>query len=391
MPFSLAASPAVLLNRPDYVDEVLVSHQATFVKGAAYARAKRLLGNGLLTAEGALHTSRRKLIHPAFARPRLDLFATAMVARTRRLVSGWQEGAVVDVTDAMARLTFGIVGETVIGAHVDPFFERVRAAVGEATRSMDTLVSLVADGRQVRGVRARLHEVIRELLAAAPAPAEAGSLLSILAAADGGADIEQQRDDLLTILLAGHDTMTNALAFVFILLAAHPDVEARLRQEVESVLDGRPPTSADVAKLTYARSVVAETLRLYPPAWVIARRALEAHSFDAGVIPAGALVLVSQYLLHRDGRYYDRPLAFDPDRWTPERQASRPRMAYFPFGAGARACIGEGFAWMEGALLLATIVQHCRLRSTTEEAPDLDPRITLRPKDPVMMRVLRAG
>ena len=192
-------------------------------------------------------------------------------------------------------------------------------------------------------------------------------------------------DDLLTILLAGHDTMTSALTWVWLLLSSRPDVEEALQVELSSVLDGRDASAADVPGLVYTRAILAEALRLYPPAWVLARHAVEPFQFDEGEVPAGALVLMSQYLLHRDDRWFDRPHDFAPDRWFPGRPTDTPRTAYFPFGAGPRSCVGESFAWMEGVLLLATIAQRWKLRPVSA-FPDIELRITLRPRQRVLLR-----
>ena len=384
VPFTIAGQRAVLLNRPDYIDEVLVSHASKFSKGFANQRAKLLLGTGLLTADGPLHADRRRLIQPAFGRQRLESYGAVMASHARGMRDTWREGDVVDVPRAMGRLTFGIVGETVIGADVSAHYEEVRQAVRKATASLDALVSLLAPLRRVRPEQTRLHQIVDRLLAAGSG--DEGSLLSLLMAHDSSPD--QLRDDLLTILLAGHDTLTNALTWTWLLLATHGEAEARLQEEVATVLGDSSPTGADLPRLPYARGVLAEALRLYPPAWVLARRAIETHEVDAGVIPSGALVLVSQYLMHRDRRYFESPLSFAPERWLGDHQAARPKMAYFPFGAGARSCIGEAFGWMEGVLVLTTIAQRWRLRPVDTGRPDIDVRITLRPRQEVLMHVV---
>ena len=394
VPFSLAGRRSILLNRPDYVEDVLVTHASTFPKGSANQRAKRLLGNGLLTAEGSLHAERRRLIQPAFARQRFDSYGATMVAHARQLRDGWQDGEAIDLSATMSRLTFGIIGETVVGANVDALYEDVRQALMQATASLNTLVSLLAPLRRVRAERARLHRVVDRLIDHA-VPGE-GSLLELLGPAKAGhhesaghesEGYEQLRDDVLTILLAGHDTISNALTWTWILLASNRPVEEKLRDEIAAVVGDRLPTAADVPRLVYARSVLAESLRLYPPAWVIARRAAETHRFEEGIVLKGSLVLVSQYLMHRDRRYFGDPLCFIPDRWLAELDPPRPKMAFFPFGAGLRSCIGEAFGWMEGVLLLATIAQKWRLSPLDAARPEIDARITLRPRQQVRMQV----
>jgi len=395
----------VLLNRPDYVSTVLIGEAAKFHKGSANQRARRLLGNGLLTAAGEVHAERRRLIQPAFARTRLDECAAVVVRRARAMCDRWRAGEVVDVVDAIGQLTFGIVGETIVGGLVDAEFRQVQEAVSEAIASLDPLVSLVAPLRRVRRAQSRLRTVVAELASRATEQATEGSLLALLNAHDAqgcGSSAglqprrsaglqpchqpsEQRIDDLLTILVAGHDTITSALSWTLALVAAHPEVERDMRDELKAVLAGRDATAADVGDLVYTRAVLAESLRLYPPAWVLARHAAESHCFDEGEVQAGTIVLVSQYLLHRDGRFFERPQAFDPRRWL-AGGADHPRFAYFPFGAGARACIGESFGWMEGVLLLATIALRWRLR-TIGAFPEIDLRITMRPRGPVLMEV----
>jgi cytochrome P450 len=236
--------------------------------------------------------------------------------------------------------------------------------------------------RRLRPQRARLAAAIDNLIAHHLSHgAGAENLISMLLEAQGaGPDVitDQLRDDALTVLLAGHDTIATALVWTWILLAERPDLEADLEREVDAVVGTRLPAAADVPRLGMTRRVLSESLRLRPPAWIVARTALVDHQLGGVRIPAGAIVLVSQYLMHRDARFFPSPLTFDPDRWLDDR--ARPKMAFIPFGAGPRACIGEGFAWMEGVLLLATFAQRWRLRLRDgESALRPDPKITLRP------------
>jgi cytochrome P450 len=222
-----------------------------------------------------------------------------------------------------------------------------------------------------------------------------GDLLSMLLLAqdtegDGTSMSDLQlRDEALTIFLAGHETTANALTWTWYLLSQHPDVEARLHAEIDSSLRGRLPTFDDLPQLPYTRMVLAESMRLYPPAWAIGRRAIK--PFEAGgyTIPAGSVILMSQYIMHRDARFFPEPERFDPERWTQAAQAERPKFSYFPFGGGARVCIGEQFAWMEGILLLATLAQHWQMRLVPDHVVDLQPLITLRPKHGMRMTLVR--
>ncbi len=388
VPFFLGRQPAILLNRPDYVGAVLVSCEPKFQKGDATRRARRLLGDGLLTAAADLNKERRKIIQPVFARQHLEACAAVIVARAREMCGRWNGEEIVDVTHALATLTFGIVGETIIGAQAADEFDEVRSAVSEATASLDPLMTLVAPLTRVRRARARLRGAVERLLRRASDGAQKGSMLALLDAhePESGMPSPQRVDDVLTLLLAGHDTITSALTWALALLSQHPACALAMRHELDSVLGSRDATADDVPRLVYTRAVLAEALRMYPPAWVLARQAVEPHEFEEGTVPSGAVVLVSQYLLHRDARYFARPGTFDPARWLTHDRPDIPRFAFFPFGAGSRSCIGESFAWMEGVLLLATVCRQWRLRLENDVFPAVEPRITLRPRGHVRMR-----
>ncbi|HYX43288.1 MAG TPA: cytochrome P450, partial [Pyrinomonadaceae bacterium] len=241
--------------------------------------------------------------------------------------------------------------------------------------------------------RARLDAVIYRIIEERRTQGtDRGDLLSMLIAAqdtegDGGRmSDEQLRDELMTLFLAGHETTANALTWTWYLLAQHPEIEQRLHAELDQVLQGRERfTVADYPRLRYTEMVVAEAMRLYPPAWVVGRIALK--DFQAGeyVVPAGALVLISQYVVQRDPRFFPDPERFDPERWTTKAREARPTYSYFPFGAGARRCIGEAFAWMEAVLLVASIARTWRLRLAPDQSVEPQPRITLRPKHGIRM------
>jgi cytochrome P450 len=248
--------------------------------------------------------------------------------------------------------------------------------------------------RDLHGARRRMEALIYRLIAERRADGtDRGDLLSMLIAArdaegDGtGMTDKQLRDEVVTLLMAGHETTANALTWSWHLLSEHPEVEAELHAELDRVLGGRLPTVDDLPRLTYTRAVLAESMRLRPPAWTLERSAQE--DFEAGgyTIKRGAIVLMSQYLVHRDPRWWTDPERFDPGRWTAEPQAERPKFSYFPFGAGTRMCVGEHFAWMEGTLVLATLAQRWKLRYESAEAPVLEPLVTLRPRDGLPVRV----
>lgn len=311
VPFSIGRRQAFLLNHPAHIEEVLVSHHEKFVKGPAFERARRLLGNGLLTAEGPGHRRRRHLMQPALHRAQMERYGETMVACATRLRDTWQQGQPIDVAREMGSLTLAITGRTLFGVDAEPYASEVRRAVAMATASADPLVSLLAPLRRVDRARKSLEAVIDRMIEqcrrSGPGGNEGDDLLSLLLQAeDGDTPSRQLRDDALTILLAGHDTIANALTWAWTLLAEHPGVADRLARELTSVIGARPPATDDLARLTYTRNVLAESFRLFPPAWVIARLAVQPHRIGTTLIPAGSLVIVSQYLTHRDSAVLSR-------------------------------------------------------------------------------------
>jgi cytochrome P450 len=222
-----------------------------------------------------------------------------------------------------------------------------------------------------------------------------GDLLSMLLAAhdidgdDSRMTDEQLRDEVMTLFLAGHETTANALTWTWYLLSQHPDAERAMHAEIDEVLGRRLPTMDDVPKLGYTRTVLAESMRLYPPAWIIGRKAIGDYEVGGYPVPAGSVLFMCQYVVHRDARWYPEPERFDPMRWTPEAQSARPKFSYFPFGGGPRQCIGEQFAWTEGVLLLATLAQRWRFRLVPHHPIALQPLITLRPKYGMRMTIER--
>ena len=386
VPFQLATRPAFLLNHPTAIEDVLVTHHERFVKGPGFDRAKRLLGDGLLTADGPLHAERRRVVQPALHRQRIEAYAPLIVAQAARWRDRWQDGTTLDIAREMRQLTLAIVGETLFGTDLVNVAADVDTAVASAIPPVDGLVSLVASRRRVQTARRRLDTIVDDVVERRRrSGGVSDDLLSLLLEArrgDDEASARQVRDDAVTFMLAGHDTIAHALTWTWTLLAANPDVEARLHAEVAAVLGTRRAAAPDVPRLEYTRSVLAEALRLFPPAWVIVRRATESHQCGDTQIPCGSLVVASPFVTHRDARFFPDPLTFSPERWlSPER---RPRLAYFPFGAGPRSCIGEGFAWIEGTLVLATLAGRWQLRPEGH-AVEPSPRITLRPRGPVPM------
>jgi cytochrome P450 len=389
------------LADPDLVREVLVARPGSFRKDRGLEAAKTLLGEGLLTSEGETWRRHRRLAQPAFHASRIAGYGAVMARRAARRIARWRDGERLDAAREMAGLALEIVAEALFGAEVEDRIAEIGRALDDAvnafrmarlpfTRILERLPT--SGTRRLRRARLALDRIVLGMIAARRERPGGEDLLSLLLAArdDGGGGAlgdAELRDETMTIFLAGHETTANALAWTIDLLGRHPEVERHLHVEVDAVLGGRTPAAADVPRLEYVRRVLTESMRLYPPAWTVARRAVEDVPLAGFVLPTGASAVMSQWVIHRLPELYPEPERFDPDRWLPERRAALPRLAYFPFGAGPRICIGEGFAWMEGTLVLATIAQRARLRVLSPEPPRPLPRITLRPGGGVPVRV----
>jgi cytochrome P450 len=401
-----------VISRPEWIEDVLVISASRFAKGVALERARRFLGNGLLTSGGAEHLRQRRLIQPLFHRQHVQGFANTMVKHAARWVDAVKPGAELEMTAEMGELTLSIVGETLFSSDVQDDAAEVRAALNDAVSGfalafipmIERLEKLpLPIFRRIRAARARLDRVIRRVIAERrkteglppqdTQPRQHDLVSMLLAARDPenphavGMSDEQIRDEAITIFLAGHETTANAMAWTWHLLGSAPETEARLHAELAQVLAGRHPTAEDVPRLEWTRAIVSESMRLWPPAWTMGRRVLQTHAIGGHSIEPGSLVIMSQWVVHRDARWWDRPDTFAPERWL--APSSRPKYSYFPFGGGARVCIGESFAWTEAMLLLATIAQRWQFRPVAGSTPAPEPRITLRPKGLRMRAVPR--
>ncbi|HEX8153757.1 MAG TPA: cytochrome P450, partial [Thermoanaerobaculia bacterium] len=381
---------------PDQVRDVLVNQGRAFLKGMVLQRTKIVLGEGLLTSEGELHRRQRRLAQPAFHRDRIQHYGEEMVTLAVRARERWRDGQELDAAHEMMRLTLAVVAKTLFDADVDDEADEIGAALTDIMEMFPLLMNPfftewlrklpIPRIRRFERALKRLDRVIYQMIEERRRGGEdRGDLLSMLLLAQdeegsGGMTDLQVRDEAMTIFLAGHETTANALAWTWYLLAQYPEVEARLHRELDEVLRGRLPSPADYPRLPFTEMVFAEGMRLYPPAWGIGRFAQNDAQIGAWKVPKRSLVLVSQWVTHRDPRWWNEPERFDPTRFAPELKAARPKMAYFPFGGGTRICIGEGFAWMEGVLLIATLARRWRLRLVPDHPVDLQPVITLRPK-----------
>ena len=404
--FRLGPVDIHLLNRPEFIRDLLVTDAAAFHKGRGLERAKRLLGEGLLTSEDPTHLRHRRMMQPAFHPERIGGYGAVMVELGERLASRWRDGETRDVALEMTRLTLAIVGRTLFDADVESESDEIGAALTTSIELFSSTLTLpffqvldrlpLPGNRRFERAKARIDATINRMIAERRRePRGRTDLLSLLIAASdpeggGGRMTDAQvRDEAVTLFLAGHETTANALTWTWYLLSQNPEVEARLYEEVDAVLQSRIPTVADLPRLAYTEMTLAESMRLFPPAWIVGRRALSDYEVGGYAIPRRSIVVASQWVTHRDPRYFPDPERFDPERFRPEAKAARPKFSYFPFGGGPRVCIGEGFAWMEGVLLLATLARRWKLRLEPGQRVEPAPSITLRPRHGLRMRLQR--
>ena len=428
----------IFLNHPDYIREVLINQAPSFIKERTLKRMKILLGEGLITSDDPVHMRQRKIAAPAFHRQRIASYADKIVAIASAFADRRRPGEVVDMNAAMMEMSLEIIARTLFDTEVT---DDIRSINDEVNTIMGIYNFLVAMPRleswlhwpipilnRFRRARARLNATVDRIIAAHRAAAargepDKGDLLSMLIASryetteasptEGMSD-EQIRDEVLTIFLAGYETVANALTWTWYCLSQNPEAESQLHAELDTLLgtpsaptnelsfrpqrsaaekpatppatEHRLPTLSDYPSLPYTEQVFAESMRLYPPAWAMGRMSTKDVTLGPYTIPAGAHFFFSQYVMHRSAEFFPDPLRFDPTRHTAEAKAGRAKFVYFPFGGGSRQCIGESFAWMEGVLAVATIASRWRMTYLSDTPPIPQAKITLRPRDPVLMR-----
>ncbi len=410
-----AKRDVIFVGHPDMIKHVLVDNNRNYHKGFAYTKVAAFLGQGLLTSEGDFWRQQRRLAQPAFHQRRIEHFASTMVESTASMLDGWEtqpsngsSGDPFDVSEAMTRLTLDIVSRTLFSTAVSPqemdaVYTILPWLLTETTRRADSLLGLrerlpLPVNRRYWSEIERLNQIIFRIIDERRASQSAdgahieddNDLLGLLMLAEDEETGERMsnehlRDELMTIVLAGHETTANLLTWTHRLLSENPTARQRLQAEVDAVLGGRAPTLADLPQLAYTRRVLDESLRLYPPSWAISRTALADDVIAGYRVPASAEIFLSQYVSHRHPDYWQNPLGFDPDSFLPERSVDRPRYAYWPFGGGPRQCIGNTFALMEGTIILAMITQRYALDLVPSHAIIVDPSITLRPANGVLV------
>jgi cytochrome P450 len=426
--FKLGSERVYLINNPDYIEKILIYDQHNFKKGKRLQTAKAILGEGLVTSEGKFHDHQRRLIQPIFHPKQIMIYSNIMTEYAVRMCNRWKGGTTVDISEEMMRLTLGIICKSVLNYDVESeaqevgkalttvrnYSKRLQSPIGhvlnkipilpapkrarEARKKLDSLVyGLITDRRQHEESdnNRRYNDLLSRLMQAQKSNTAdhvshngvSSTSTSPTSGFDGKMSDKQVRDEVMTIFIAGHETTSNALTWTFYLLSQYPNVERKLHDEIELVLENRIPTADDIPKLRYTEMVLRESMRLYPPVWTMGRHVENDYSVGEYTIPAGSSILMSQYVMHHDPRYYEKPEEFNPDRWTDDFKTHLPKFSYFPFGGGMRGCIGEPFAWMEGVLIIATVAQEWSMRLVPSQRIKLDPAITLRSKYGMKMKL----
>lgn len=387
--------PAYLINRPDYIQHVLLANATNYNKDTFLNKylIESVAGQGLLTSENPLWRQQRQVIQPAFHRRSLERFESVMheaaQEMVRRLDNYARAGDVIDISDEMVRVTLDIVTRSLFS------YDSLDEA-GAIGRAMDTMVSIGKPRhRKVQEAIAYLDQIVMTLIndrvsLTEDLPDDLLTTLLTVTYPDGSRmPLKQVRDEVMALMVAGHETTANTLSWSWYLLAQHPEVMAQLQAELHETLNGRPAAMADADRLPYAMKVIQESMRLYPSAWSISRRALGPDEIGGYRIPANAIVAMSPYTMHRHPDYWSEPEAFRPERFTPEEMDRRPHFAYFPFGGGARQCIGRHFAMAESLIVMSALAQRFDLRLVTDHAVEPHALVTLRPRDGILMHLTR--
>jgi cytochrome P450 len=414
--FKLGRLHVYLINNPDYIEKILIYDHSNFKKGPRLQTAKRVLGEGLVTSEGEYHRRQRKLIQPLFLPKKISSYGAIMTDRALHMIHGWNDGTVLNIHSELLNVTLSIISKSVMNYDMESkqakefanafsitkkYASRLQHPIGHVLDHVPILPKVA----QARAAGKTLDDIVFGLISERRKDREkrkdnnstaAGDLLSKLIQAQGedGSTMtdKQLRDEIITILIAGHETTSNALTWTYYLLSQNPKVEQKVFEELDSVLGGNkkeitPASVADLSKLEYLERVFREAMRLYPPVWSMGRFVENEYSLGGYTIPKGSSLIFSQYVMHHNARYYDNPETFDPDRWTEDFKMHLPRFSYFPFGGGIRGCVGEPFAWQEGILLIATISSYWSMRLAPNQHVKLEPGITLNPKNGIKMKL----
>lgn len=400
--FPVLLQSRILLNHPDWIEQALIIQQAKFHKSDFTKRAvERMLGQGLLISEGDFWRRQRRLAQPAFHRTRINEYASTMVQIADAHVREWREGETRDMALEMMALTLDIAVRTLFGTTLPGEAEQIGRSLTFLMRySLGRLRSPIRipnDWPTPKNRRAQreydfLDSLVYRIISERQAKGNSEEHNDLLAMLMGAMDEDgtqmtpkQLRDETMTLFLAGHETTAQTLAWTWYMLAQNPSVKVRLREELRAVLAGKLPEGTDLMRLPYLHAVVNEILRLYPPAYIVARTSIERCQIGGYDFPSGTTFLMSQWVMHRDPRYYDEPDAFRPERWLDGLADRLPAGAYFPFGDGPRRCIGQGFAMLEASLVIATLAQRFQFSLVPGEVVVPEPLVTLRPRNGIRM------
>ena len=399
--YKLGSRKMYLLNNPEHIKDVLVTYNRNFEKSRALKRTKIILGEGLLTNEGEPHIKQRRTIQPVFHHQRIKSYGDVMADYASRVGEGWQNGSVVNIHKEMMKLTLYIVSKTIFDSDMESESDEIGQCLTDLVTLFPQMLFPYSEyldnlplpaNRRFQNAKNKLDSIIYGLIEKRRAnPGVKSDLLSMLLEAEdeegGGEGMtdEQVRDEALTLFLAGQESTANSLVWTWYLISTHTEVEKKMHEEIDTALNGRLPTLDDLGKLSYTQNVFKEALRLYPPAWAVARHVKEDYEVGGYIIPAGADIFMSQYVVHRDPRFYREADRFTPERWSSDETKDLPRFAYFPFGGGTRRCIGEPFAWMEGVILIAPIASKWKMRLVPHQKIVPQALITIRPKNGMNM------
>ncbi|WP_435075595.1 cytochrome P450 [Halorubrum sp. HHNYT27] len=397
--FEVLGQPFYQLNDPEDIHHVLVENNTNYTKGSFLTKQfGEFLGKGLLLNEGDDWRRQRHLVQPAFDPERISIYAEMMTDYTERLLAGWEAGTPRDIHTDMTRLTLEVAASTLLDIDIREESSELRSAfhdiMEEFRKRTARPVSLpqwvpTPRNRRYQHALEQINEIVYDIIARRRAEPGNGVVSMLLEASDEPdttVNDKQLRDEIVTLLFAGHETTAIALTFTWYLLATHPRQEERLVAELDDVLDGEPPTMSAVPDLEYTRKVLKESLRLYPPVFGILREPVRDDQIGGYQIPSGATVAMNQIAVHHDPRFFDDPKAFTPERWSDAFEESLPQFAYFPFGGGPRRCIGERFAMLEATLVVATIAQQYHLELVSDRDLTLKPSVTTRPDKPIRVR-----
>ena len=438
-----------LINNPNYIEKILIYNHKNFKKGKRLQTAKGLLGEGLVTSEDKKHDNQRKIIHPLFLPKKITSYGKTMIEECQIMCKDWKNESIIDIHKEMMKVTLRIICKSVLDYDLDSkealqftkafeiskkYFKRLQHPIGhvldhipilpkvaesrEAVKTIDTIVNrLISEKKKVlqngpikynsnlgKDLLTRLlqsqisfQNTSKENMASEVKDVDSET---ISGNQEDNMDDRQIRDNVLTMLIAGHETTANALTWTYYLVSQHPQVEEKIHEEIDKVISQNKenkdkqikiPRIEDLPKFKYLEKVIRESLRIYPPVWSIGRIVEEDYSIDKYTIPKGSSIIMSQYVIQHDNRFYKDPHIFNPERWTDEFKRSIPRFSYFPFGGGIRGCIGESFAWQEAILLMATISCNWNMKLGSKQKVEMNPGITLNPRNGIKMKIFTRG